>query len=188
MEDVSEILAQIQDGDSAAAEQLLPMLYDELRKLAANRLALESPGQTLQPTALVHEAYIRLLRDGESQTWESKGHFFAAAGLAMRRILVDNARKKKSLKRGGDRKKINLDDHEPTIDGSPDLDFLELDQALQKLNSIEPRKASLVNLRYFAGLTLVEAAQALGISNSTADSDWAYAKAWLKIELSADSD
>jgi RNA polymerase sigma factor (TIGR02999 family) len=174
---------QVESDDPSNAELLLPLVYDELRKLAANRLALESPGQTLQPTALVHEAYLRLAQGATRQSWESKGHFFAAAARAMRRILIDNARKKKSTKRGGRRTTLSMDEMPSATGSHSGVDILALDEALTKLHSIEPRKASLVSLRYFAGLTQQEAAMVLGISTSTADSDWAFAKAWLKVEL-----
>ena len=180
---VTDIFDQFESGDPSNAELLLPLVYDELRKLAAHRLAYESPGQTLQPTALVHEAYLRLAQGENRQSWESKAHFFAAAAKAMRRILIDKARMKKSTKRGGHLKTLSMDENSLAIGSNSNLDILLLDEALTKLQSIEPRKASLVNLRYFAGLTQQEAAMALGVSTSTADTDWAFAKAWLKVEL-----
>ena len=187
MTDVTQILSEIEQGDPAAAERLLPLVYDELRKLAAAKLANEKPGQTLQATALVHEAYLRLVNVDETQQWNSRGHFFAAAAEAMRRILVENARRKGSLKRGSDRQRIELSAVEPELAG-PDDDILALHEALEKLESQDPRKAQLVKLRFFAGLTNEQAAQVLGISTSTADNDWAYARCWLRLELSGDSD
>jgi RNA polymerase sigma factor (TIGR02999 family) len=178
MAEVTQILSRIEHGDSSAAEQLLPLVYDELRKLAAARLANEKPGQTLQATALVHDAYIRLVDAEESQQWDSRGHFFAAAAEAMRRILVDSALRKKSLKRGGDRKRLDIADVEPAVP-PPKEDLLALNEALNKLADIQPQTAELVKLRYFAGLTNKQAAELLGISPRKADSLWAYAKVWL---------
>jgi RNA polymerase sigma factor (TIGR02999 family) len=182
MNDVTGILSAIEQGDSRAADQLLPLVYSELRKLAARRLAREAPGQTLQATALVHEAYLRLVDTAKVQSWNSRGHFFGAAAEAMRRILVENARRKKSLKAGGERRRIELSDVEPAIE-SPRVDLLALDDALAQLEAKDKRKADLVKLRYFAGLTKEEAAQVLGISPSTADNDWAYAKSWLRLAM-----
>jgi RNA polymerase sigma factor (TIGR02999 family) len=179
---VTQILSAIEQGDPHAAEQLLPLVYDELRNLAAANLAREKPGQTLQTTALVHEAYLRLVDTDKAQQWNSRGHFFAAAAEAMRRILVERARHKRSLKAGGNRRREELPEIEAPGVG-PDLDLLALNEALTKLESQEPRKATLVKLRFFAGLTLQEAAQALGISTSTADNDWAYARCWLRVEM-----
>jgi RNA polymerase sigma factor (TIGR02999 family) len=184
MSDVTQILSQIESGDPSAAEQLLPLVYDELRKLAAHRLAQENPGQTLQSTALVHEAYIRLVDVEKAQHWNSRGHFFAAAAEAMRRILVEQARRKGTLKAGGGHLRVGLSEVDPRIEG-PQLDLLALNDALEKLGEAEPRKAELVKLRFFAGLTNQQAALALGISTSTADNDWAYAKSWLRVEMSA---
>lgn len=180
MPDVTRILAQIEAGDPAAADQLLPLVYDELRRLAAARFAQERPGQTLQATALVHEAYLRLVQGvGGEQPWDSRGHFFAAAAEAMRRILVEQARRKQTLKRGGRAERVCLDDV-ATVDADTHLeDLLALDEALQLLEAEEPLKARLVKLRHFAGLTLEEAAQALKISTSTAKRHWVYARAWL---------
>ena len=188
MTDVTQILSAIEHGDTAAAERLLPLVYDELRRLAAAKLANEKPGQTLQATALVHDAYMRLVgpADCEPQQWNSRGHFFAAAAEAMRRILVENARRKGSLKRGSDRQRIELSAVEPAI-AVPDDDILALNEALVKLESQDPRKAQLVKLRFFTGLTNEQAAQVLGISTSTADNDWAYARCWLRLELTGDS-
>jgi RNA polymerase sigma factor (TIGR02999 family) len=183
MSDVTRILSQIESGDPSAAEQLLPLVYDELRRLAAARLAHEKPGQTLQATALVHDAYIRLVDVEQGQHWDSRGHFFAAAAEAMRRILVDQARHKKSLKAGGQNQRLELSDIEPALDG-PTMDLLALDEALQKLAVKDPRKAELIKLRFFAGLSNQQAAEVLGIAPSTADLDWAYAKCWLRVEMS----
>ena len=159
----------------------MPLVYDELRKLAAQKLAQEKPGQTLQATALVHEAYLRLVDAEHAPQWNSKGHFFAAAAEAMRRILVEKARRRRRLRHGGDLHKCSLEGNEPAIAPPADaLDLLALDEALERLEAIYPRRAQLVKLRYFAGLTLPEVAQALGIAQSTAESDWTYAKAWLK--------
>lgn len=185
MSDVTQILAKIEQGNQAAAEQLLPLVYDELRKLAAAKLAHEKPGQTLQATALVHEAYVRLV-EGQRQPWNNRGHFFAAAATAMRRILVDNARRKQSLRQGGHLQKqdANIDQLIPTSD-SPST--LAIDEALQKLDNENPTVTKLVELRYFAGLTLDEAAEALGVSSRTAYRYWTYAKAWLHQELGKDA-
>ena len=183
MTDVTKILKQIENGESGASEQLLPLVYEELRKLASIRLANEKPGQTLQATALVHEAYLRLL--GSDPKWDSQGHFFAAAAEAMRRILVDQARKKKSIKGGGEHKRLSLSQ----VDAFPKrekVDLVDLDDALRQLESLHPRKAKLVKLRYFAGLTIAQSAKVLEIATSTADVDWAYAKGWLQLELEKD--
>jgi RNA polymerase sigma factor (TIGR02999 family) len=187
MSDVTRILSAIEQGDPQAAEQLLPLVYEELRKLAAQRMAQEGPGQTLQATALVHEAYIRLVDDEKAHHWNSRGHFFAAAAEAMRRILVEQARKKRSAKGGGQLQRVELNE-EQLAAPSQTIDLIALDEALGKLASLDPRKAELVKLRYFAGLTLREAAAVLGIAESTADADWAYAKSWLRIELADASD
>jgi len=218
MSDVTRILSQIESGDPQAAEQLLPLVYDELRKLARAKLGHEKPGQTLQATALVHEAYLRLVGGGgdrgqktedrekerrsEGETgqkdslsvspslspsvpsFSSRGHFFAAAAEAMRRILVEAARRKQRLKRGGDREREPLEEDQiaaPSVDG----DLIELDAALGKLQQKDSRKAELIKLRYFAGLTQQQAAEALGVSVATADRDWAYARAWLLREMGA---
>jgi RNA polymerase sigma factor (TIGR02999 family) len=184
MNDVTRILSAIEAGDPGAAGQLLPLIYDELRTLAAQRLAQEKPGQTLQPTALVHEAYLRLVDADQSRSthWNSRGHFFAAAAEAMRRILVDHARHKGSTKAGGRRKRVDMDEVEPAIE-APRVDLLALDEALGRLEAKDPRNAELVRLRFFAGLTNQQAAAALGISASTADNDWAYAKTWLRLAM-----
>ena len=181
MGEVTRILSAIDQGDPHAAEKLLPLVYDELRQLAAQKLAQEKPGQTLQPTALVHEAYLRLVGGAESH-WNGRGHFFAAAAEAMRRILVERARHRQRLKAGGDRQRQELPDIELAGAGSrPDL--LTLHEALTRLKQQNPRRAELVKLRFIAGLTIVAAAQALGVSDSTADNDWAYARSWLRLEL-----
>lgn len=182
MSDVTHLLRQIDSGDPSAAAQLLPLVYDELRRLAAQRIAKETPGQTLQGTALVHEAYLRLV-DDRSQRWDSKGHFFAAAAEAMRRILVENARRKRRRKHGGGARRLDLDDV-VALAGTPGDDLLALDEALTRLAAREPQKAELVKLRYFAGCSIDEAAEALGISRATAKRYWAYARAWLYAEIS----
>jgi len=185
MNEVTRILSIVEQGDPSAAEQLLPLVYDELRKLAAQKLAQEKPGQTLEATALVHEAYIRLVGDDKAHDWNSRGHFFAAAAEAMRRILVENARRKGRLKRGGDLRRQDIQIHEPAIEG-PATDVLAIDEALEQLAREHPAKAELVKLRYFAGLTLPEAASALGISPATADRHWKFARAWLSRRLRQD--
>lgn len=183
MSDVTMILSRIEHGNPEAAEQLLPIVYDELRKLAAARLANESPEQTLQATALVHEAYIRLVDVEQAQRWDSRGHFFAAAAEAMRRILVESARRKSRTRHGGKVQRVELN---PDLISPPNLgvDLLALDEALHRLELLDERKARLVKLRYFAGLSMSEAAQALGISLATAERDWRYARVWLLRELS----
>lgn len=186
MSDVTRLLIAMQDGDPGAASQLLPLVYDELRRLAAQKLAHENPGQTLQPTALVHEAYLRLVGTEEpSRDWQGRGHFFAAAAEAMRRILVENARRKRSHKRGGGRTRLALD---PDQVAAPEVsaDFLALDEALTKLAASEPRVAQLVQLRYFGGLTIKQAAEVLNISTRTANADWAYARSWLLATIRGD--
>jgi RNA polymerase sigma factor (TIGR02999 family) len=182
MNDVTRILSQIESGDPAAAEQLLPLVYDELRKLAATRLAREKPGQTLQATALVHEAYLRIVDVEKAQHWNSRGHFFAAAAEAMRRILVEIARRKQTLKAGGHHRQLSLQDIDlPAI---PDADrLLAVNDALDRLAAESPELADLVKLRVFAGLTVDEAANALGISRTTAFRHWTYARAWLRAEF-----
>jgi RNA polymerase sigma factor (TIGR02999 family) len=182
MGDVTRILNAIEKGDPKATDELLPLVYDELRLLAAQKLSREVPGQTLQATALVHEAYLRLLGD-EGKTWQNHGHFFAAAAEAMRRILVENARRKLRLKRGGDHQRVELDDAGPAMAGPCD-DLLALDEALEKLSQTDKVKADLVKLRFFAGLTSEQAAKILGISHNTADRYWAYARSWLHLEIS----
>ena len=187
MSDVTHILGRIEDGDGQAAEKLLPLVYDELRKLAAAKMAKEDPGQTLQATALVHEAYIRLVDVDKPQHWNSRGHFFGAAAEAMRRILIDHARRKKRPKHGGALQRVELEDA-VCLGCIPDDDLLALDEALTKLALQEPAKAELVKLRYFAGLSLDEAAEALGISRATAKRHWTYARAWLYAEINLEED
>jgi RNA polymerase sigma factor (TIGR02999 family) len=182
MSDVTRILSQIETGDPSAAEQLLPLVYDELRKMAAAKLAQEKPGQTLQATALVHDAYLRLVDTEKVQRWNSRGHFFGAAAESMRRILVDNARRKKSEKHGGQLQRVGLDQDE-IVAPNRNLDLLALDEALSDLAIHDSRKAELVKLRYFAGLTIRQAAEVLQIAESTADADWAYAKSWLRVRI-----
>jgi RNA polymerase sigma factor (TIGR02999 family) len=181
--EVTRILSAIEQGDPQAAEQLLPLVYDELRRLAAENLAQERPCQTLQATALVHEAYIRLVDVKKAVQWNSRGHFFAAAAEAMRRILVEQARRKESLKAGGQLRRTELSGVDLAI-GSPPLDVLALNETLGELAVKDPRAAELVKLRFFAGLTIQQAAEALGVSVATAENDWAYAKCWLRLELS----
>ena len=182
MSEVTRVLSAIEQGDHQAASQLLPLVYDELRQLAAQKLAQEKPGQTLQATALVHEAYLRLVGSEQDKSWDSRGHFFAAAAEAMRRILVERARHKQSLKAGGGRRRQELPDIELTEGGSR-LDVLALHEALPRLEQKDQRRAEVVKLRFFAGLTIAQAAEALGIAESTADSDWAYARCWLRVEM-----
>jgi len=186
MSDVTRILSAIDQGDAHAAEQLLPLVYDELRKLATLRLAQEKPGQTLQATALVHEAYLRLVDATKAEHWNSRGHFFGAAAEAMRRILVEHARKRGRLKRGGDRQRLDLDALQLSVQEVGD-ELLALDDALTEFAQKHPEKAALVKLRFFAGLTVEEAAHALGISTSTADRHWTYARAWLYRRIVGDS-
>ena len=174
-------------GDSRAASQLLPLVYDELRRLAAQRLAQEQPGQTLQPTALVHEAYLRLVAVDNRHEWNGRGHFFAAAAEAMRRILIENARRKNRRKHGGDRTQMLLHEDLAATPTSSD-EILALDEALTQLGKVEPRVAQLVQLRYFGGLTIKDAADVLAISTRTADTYWAFAKSWLLAELRSDAD
>ncbi len=185
MSDVTHILSQIESGDPSAADQLLPLVYDELRKLAAVRMLRESPEQTLQATALVHEAYLRLVDVDRVQTWNSRGHFFAAAAEVMRRIIVERARHSSSQKAGGGLRRREMPDI-GTGRGFSALELLALNEAIEKLEARNPRQAQLVKLRFFAGLTMQQAASAIGISSSTADNDWAYAKCWLRLEMSGD--
>jgi RNA polymerase sigma factor (TIGR02999 family) len=182
MTDVTRILKAVEQGDPQAAEQLLPLVYDELRRLAVQRLAQEKPGQTLQATALVHEAYLRLVDVEQAQHWNSRGHFFAAAAEAMRRILIERARRKRRIRHGGDRQRIDLDSLELVDEGTSES-LLALDEALERLAGEERVAAEVVKLRYFAGLTTEQAAEALGISVRTADRHWVYAKAWLYQRL-----
>ena len=180
MSEVTHILSAIEQGDPHAAEQLLPLVYEELRKLAAQRLAEEKPGQTLQATALVHEAYLRLVGGASPRRYRDRGHFFAAASTAIRRILIDQARRKRSQKRGGAAEREELPD---VVAPQPDVELLALDEALEKLAVLDPVKAKLVELRYYAGLSGDQAAEVLGISPSTVDRYWAYARAWLQAEV-----
>ena len=182
MSEFTEIMQGIEAGDPQAADRLLPIVYDELRKLAATQLSREQPGQTLQPTALVHEAYLRLTAGAEPTQWNNRGHFFAAAAIAIRRIMIENARRKQSLKRGGGLQRHTLDIDPPALP-QPQEDLLVLDEALEKLATASPQAAQLVQLLYFAGLTLPEAAAALDISPRTAGRLWAYARAWLRREI-----
>jgi RNA polymerase sigma factor (TIGR02999 family) len=182
MDDVTLVQSTTEQGDPQAASQLLPLVYAELRRLAAQKLAGEAPGQTVQATALVHEAYLRLVRNGGDPAWNGRGHFFAAAAEAMRRILIENARRKKSLKQGGELSRRELD-ADRLIAAEPREDLLALDAALDKLAEKHRQAADLVQLRYFAGLTLPEAAEALGISPRTAGRLWSYARAWLRREI-----
>jgi RNA polymerase sigma factor (TIGR02999 family) len=186
MSDVTRILSAIEHGDPLAAEQLMPLVYDELRKLAAFKLAQEKPGQTLQATALVHDAYLRLVDAAKIQRWDSRGHFFAAAAEAMRRILLNRARDKKRAKRGGERHRVDLDQIEIALDTN-DEELIALDDALTQLAEEDPDSARLVNLRFFAGLTLRDAAVSLGLSQRTAERQWSYARAWLYARLSQDA-
>jgi RNA polymerase sigma factor (TIGR02999 family) len=187
MNDVTRMLKAVEQGDARAAGRLLPLVYEELRRLAAQRLLQEKPGQTLQATALVHEAYLRLVGPEGEQLWNSRGHFFAAAAEAMRRILIENARRKRGLKYGGDRARRDLDGEQLTAP-QPREDLLALDEALNKLAAHNPAAADLVELRYFAVLTLPEAARALDISPRTAGRLWAYAGAWLRREVEGAAD
>jgi RNA polymerase sigma factor (TIGR02999 family) len=184
MNDVTRILSAAAAGDPQAADQLLPLVYGELRRLAARKMARESGGQTLDATALVHEAYLRLVDAETVQNWNSRGHFFAAAAEAMRRILVERARHKRSLKAGGGFRRQDLSDVQPAVGGG-DLDLLALNEALDTLAKRNQRQADLVKLRFFAGLTIEQAAEVLGVSTSTAENDWAHARCWLRVEMDA---
>jgi RNA polymerase sigma factor (TIGR02999 family) len=193
MSEVTRILSAIEQGDPHAAGQLLPLVYDELRKLAAQKLAQEKPGQTLDATGLVHEAYLRLVvpargacQPAFEKQWNTSGHFFTAAAEAMRRILIDQARQKQSQRRGGGRRREDIEHHEIAA-AEPSLDVLAVNEALERFEKVDPLKANLVKLRYFAGLTIPQAAEAIGISSTTADRYWAYARAWLHAELKKDA-
>jgi RNA polymerase sigma factor (TIGR02999 family) len=186
MTEVTRILDAIAEGDPQGTTQLLPLVYDELRRLATQKLAQEKPGQTLQATALVHEAYLRLVGAAREQSWANRGHFFAAAAEAMRRILVEQARRKGRVRHGGQRQRIELEEACPLIE-SPDAALCALDEALTRLAELAPLKAELVNLRFFAGLTMSEAAAALGISLATAERYWVFARTWLYAELSGEA-
>ena len=185
MSDVTQILSQIESGDPSAASQLLPRVYEQLRNLAAAKLAQEKPGQTLQATALVHEAYIRLVDVGKAQHWNSRGHFFAAAAEAMRRILVDQARRKKSNKHGGKGHRVPMDIADVGL-ATPDSELLEIDEALNRLSAEDPDAARLIQLRYFAGLSIEDAAELVGISRSSAYEHWSYARVRLRMLLDAE--
>src|SRR5207302_1880890 len=185
MSEGTRILSAIEPGDAQAAEQLLPLVYDELRRLAAQKLAHEAPGQTLDATGLVHEAYLRLVGPADGDRWKDRGHFFAAAAEAMRHVLVDNARRKRRHKRGGGRKRVELDDAAPAAPAAGE-DLLALDEALTRLAGDDPEAAAVVQLRYFAGLSVEEAAQSLGLSRATAYRHWTFARAWLRQRLGGD--
>ena len=182
MGDVTRMLAEIEQGDPAAAQQLLPLVYEELRSLAAQRLAREKPGQTLQATALVHDAYLRLVNTKEAQQWNSRGHFFAAAAEAMRRILIEGARRKQRHKHGGDRQRVDFNECDLAGAVSDDR-LLAIDEALDRLAQHDPQAAELVKLRFFAGFSITEAAEILGLSRTIAYDQWAYARAWLRCEI-----
>jgi RNA polymerase sigma factor (TIGR02999 family) len=187
MKNVTQILSAIEQGDAHAADQLLPLVHDELRRMAAQQLAQEQPGQTLQPTALVHEAYLRLVAGGEASaprepSWEGRGHFFAAAAEAMRRILVDRARRRKRRKHGGDRRRVDLEAHDLSVEPPAD-EILALDEALTRLAQEDPEAARVVQFHFFAGLSIEQSAEALGVSRATAYRQWAYARAWLRCAL-----
>jgi len=182
MSDVTQIRSHVDQVDPAAAELLLPLVYDELRKLAAARLSQEKPGQTLGATALVHEAYLRLVDVELTPCWNGRGHFFAAAAEAMRRILLERARQKNSLKGGGNLKRVDMLDHDAEVNG-PGLDMLALDEALQMLERSDSRAAQVIKLRFFGGLTIAQTAETLGISVATADNDWAFARSWLRLRM-----
>jgi RNA polymerase sigma factor (TIGR02999 family) len=184
MDDITRVLRAIEQGDSAAASQLLPLVYDELRALAAQRLSHEKPGHTLQPTALVHDAYLRLVRgSGTAKSqWDGRGHFFAAAAEAMRRILVESARRKKRVKHGGDLRRVEFDEVDVPVRPPPE-DILALDEALTRLAAEDPQSARIVELHFFAGLSIEDAADALGVSRATAYRQWSYARAWLRCAI-----
>jgi RNA polymerase sigma factor (TIGR02999 family) len=182
MSEVSQILDAITQGDRSAAAQLLPLVYSELRRLAAAKLAHEAPGHTLQPTALVHEAYLRLVGTADEQRWKSRGHFFGAAAEAMRRILVESARRKQRIKHGGELERLDVEEYDVPVDAPPE-ELLALDEALPRLAAEDADAARIVDLHFFAGLSIDEAAEALGVSRATAYRQWAYARAWLRVEL-----
>jgi RNA polymerase sigma factor (TIGR02999 family) len=186
MDDITQLLNAIEKGDPQAASQLLPLVYDELRRLAAQKLVHEKPGQTLQPTALVHEAYLRLVGPGDERPWDSRGHFFAAAAEAMRRILVENARRKQRQRHGGGRHRVDLEEQDLVVQETPN-ELLAVDDALTQLAREDPPAAEVVKLRYYAGLSIEEAAAALSISRATAYRHWTYAKAWLRTALRGDT-
>lgn len=182
MSDVTKILQQIESGDPTAANELLPLVYDELRKLAAAKLANEKAGQTLQATALVHEAYVRLVDQSTPQSWDGRGHFFGAAAESMRRILVERARKKKRLKRGGERVRADLLEHDVVINSAVD-EVLAVDDALERLGEEDPMAAKVLKFKYYCGLSVDDAAKAIGVSRATAYRHWTYARAWVRAEL-----
>jgi RNA polymerase sigma factor (TIGR02999 family) len=186
MSQLSQILHAIAEGDPNAASQLLPLVYEELRKLAAQKLARETPGQTLQPTALVHEAYLRLVGADEDQHWDGRGHFFAAAAEAMRRILVESARRKKRAKHGGDHQRVDLHDQDVPVRPPPE-EILALDEALTRLAEEDPEAARVVQLHFFAGLSIEQVAEGLGVSRATAYRQWSYARAWLRCAIGGDA-
>jgi RNA polymerase sigma factor (TIGR02999 family) len=186
MSEVTHLLNAIERGDPHAAGHLLPLVYKELRQLAAQRLAQEKPGQTLQPTALVHEAYLRLVGPNPEQSWDSRGHFFAAAATAMRRILIDNARRKRRAKHGGARQRVELANLDQPDQAPPD-DLLALDEALKKLADEDPLAARVVELRYFAGLTVEDTARTLGVTAYAVRQKWTYARAWLRVVLAEEA-
>jgi RNA polymerase sigma factor (TIGR02999 family) len=182
MSDVTRILSAIEDGERQASAELLPLVYDQLRRLAAQKLAQEKPGQTLNATALVHEAYVRLVAGQGAPHWNSRGHFFVAAAEAMRRILVEAARRKRQVSRGGDRRRVSLEAADP-VAAAPPEDVLALDESLARLEELDPAAAQVVKLRYFAGMTMPEAAEALGLPLRTAERNWTYARTWLHRDL-----
>lgn len=186
MSDVTRILSQIEQGDPTAADELLPLVYGELRKLAKARLAHEKPGQTIQATALVHDAFIRLVDQQIPQQWDNARHFFSAAAEAMRRILIERARRRATVKHGGELERIEITAIDPAVLPIACDDILALDEALERLKREHPRKAELVQLRFFAGLTTAQAAETLGVSISTAENDWTYARSWLRVAMSGD--
>jgi RNA polymerase sigma factor (TIGR02999 family) len=185
MSDISEVLAAVDRGEPQAANRLLPLVYDELRRLAARRLAQERPGASLQATALVHEAYLRLVGRDPDRPWNGRGHFFGAAAEAMRRILVEKARRRRRVRHGGGRLRADLDEAQLVAPEEADDRLLALDDALRALEALDPFKARLVELRYFSGLTIPRAAEALGVSTATAERAWAYARAWLRLRMTA---
>jgi RNA polymerase sigma factor (TIGR02999 family) len=187
MSDVTQILDAVAGGDPQAASQLLPLVYEELRRLAAIRLRQEPPGQTLQPTALVHEAYLRLVGTADEQRWKSRGHFFGAAAQAMRRILVESARRKQRVKHGGELQRMDLEDFDVPVTPPPE-ELLALDEALARLAAEDADAARVVDLHFFAGLSIEDAAEILGVSRATAYRHWAYARAWLRCELGGEGD
>jgi RNA polymerase sigma factor (TIGR02999 family) len=186
-DDITQILNAIEQGDPHAASRLLPLVYDELRRLATRKMSQEAPGQTLQPTALVHEAFLRLVGDQKCDEWDSRGHFFSAAAEAMRRILIENARRKNALKRGGERARCELKDGDAVLDADDADTLLALDEALTRLAAVDEQLARLVELRYFTGLTIEETAKVLKVSPRTIKRNWAYGRAWLRREIDGES-